>query len=650
MRDAVVSMLGLAAILLVFAGTASGNDAQDEFTYQGKLVLNGTPVNDTCDLDFSLWDDPVAGTWLFSAGATVTVSDGLFTANVAIPTHLFNGDNRWLQIWVCCPTGTCPTDPDWSKLDPRQKVTSAPYAMALPAMRIQQNATCPAVIGGFTTNEVVDGVESATISGGGDMNFPHRVTDAGGTIGGGIGNQAGSDNGDLFDAEFATVGGGRANFSLDKYATIGGGYGNEASGQGSTVSGGQGNNVEDNFGAIGGGGASSWPNPIVLCEGGPNAGEYCGLCDDGVTECARDGDCALGESCNPDPGQCPDGNCSRTTEGPGNRARGEYCTVGGGSMNVAGSLELSTTDYATVGGGLHNIAKYEYSTVGGGSDNAAYGLGATVGGGHNNVARGESCSTIGGGVSNNVYDHGGTIGGGLENRAGTDGGLSDAWATVGGGVWNVAGAYASTVPGGQDNRANGQWSFAAGVGARADHDGCFVWADASSGLNFHSDAANRFMVRAQNGSWFENGSGDWVQFCAFYTISTSTGAYLSASGVWTDAPPKGGLRNESPTVDSSDVLDKLADLPIRTWEDEGNECTARHMTPTPEDFHAAFGLGEDDEHIAALDTSGVALAAVQGLYEVVKEKDAKIAELEARLAKLEKLMNQTLPTQNGGGR
>ena len=34
------------------------------------------------------------------------------------------------------------------------------------------------------------------------------------------------------------------------------------------------------------------------------------------------------------------------------------------------------------------------------------------------------------------------------------------------------------------------------------------------------------------------------------------------------------------------------------------------MGPMAQDFHAIFGLGEDDTHIASLDASGVALAAV----------------------------------------
>ncbi len=50
------------------------------------------------------------------------------------------------------------------------------------------------------------------------------------------------------------------------------------------------------------------------------------------------------------------------------------------------------------------------------------------------------------------------------------------------------------------------------------------------------------------------------------------------------------------------------------------------MGPTAEDFQEAFGLS-DGEHISTVDANGVALAAIQGLYQVVQEKDAQLVEL-----------------------
>ncbi len=60
---------------------------------------------------------------------------------------------------------------------------------------------------------------------------------------------------------------------------------------------------------------------------------------------------------------------------------------------------------------------------------------------------------------------------------------------------------------------------------------------------------------------------------------------------------------------------------------------------------AAFGLGEDDKHIAPMDAAGVALAAVKELQamvrqnqEMVREKDAQIAAMQERLAAVEKML------------
>jgi hypothetical protein len=53
-------------------------------------------------------------------------------------------------------------------------------------------------------------------------------------------------------------------------------------------------------------------------------------------------------------------------------------------------------------------------------------------------------------------------------------------------------------------------------------------------------------------------------------------------------------------------------------------------------FRAAFGLGQDDKTIATVDAGGVALAAIQGLHTLVKDKDAKIAALEQADALMQK--------------
>lgn len=97
------------------------------FTYQGRLDADAVPLNGTADFQFSLYDAPTLGTLL--AGpvtvASITVADGLFTAQVDFGAAAFNGDARWLQIAVRAPAGGGPYTP----LSPRQPVTPAPYAL-----------------------------------------------------------------------------------------------------------------------------------------------------------------------------------------------------------------------------------------------------------------------------------------------------------------------------------------------------------------------------------------------------------------------------------------------------------------------------------------------------------------------------------------
>jgi hypothetical protein len=46
-----------------------------------------------------------------------------------------------------------------------------------------------------------------------------------------------------------------------------------------------------------------------------------------------------------------------------------------------------------------------------------------------------------------------------------------------------------------------------------------------------------------------------------------------------------------------------------------------------QDFYAAFSIGPDDKHIAVVDESGVALAAIQGLNQKLEARDGEIQAL-----------------------
>jgi hypothetical protein len=165
-------------------------------------------------------------------------------------------------------------------------------------------------------------------------------------------------------------------------------------------------------------------------------------------------------------------------QGTDSTAEGDFSTVSGGKDNN------TDHDFATIGGGEANTASGDWSTVGGGNGNEVIGENGTIGGGDGNTANGLS-STVGGGSSNRALGHLSTIGGGEANTTSGD------WSTIPGGAGNVAGS---------------NYSFAAGRGAQANHNGAFVWADSIFDEDFTSTAANQFLIDASGGVGIDTNS------------------------------------------------------------------------------------------------------------------------------------------------
>jgi hypothetical protein len=117
------------------------------------------------------------------------------------------------------------------------------------------------------------------------------------------------------------------------------------------------------------------------------------------------------------------------------------------------------------------------------------------------------------------------------------------------------------------------------------------------------------------------------------------GVSLAAGGgSWSSLSDRDSKENVV-AVDARQVLDRLAQLPIATWNYKSQEPAMRHIGPMAQDFFAAFGVGEDQRHITGIDADGVALAAVQGLNRKLEaslaEKEAQILELRQALAQLQ---------------
>lgn len=201
---------------------------------------------------------------------------------------------------------------------------------------------------------------------------------------------------------------------------------------------------------------------------------------------------------------------------------------------------------------------------------------------------------------------------------------------------------------GEDNTASGAASVALGYHAHTNaRQGSFVFSDRSSvdtlraGVNHSANwrTSGGFRVftssNLSTGVTIQSGAvvSNWGQSNA--VISTSTGAYLSTAGFWVDVSDV-NRKHLFASVSGEDVLGRLRTLPITTWSYKVESDDVRHLGPTAQDFHAAFGLGSDPTAIAGIDEAGVALAAAQALDARTTEQNTRITALEQRNAQLER--------------
>jgi trimeric autotransporter adhesin len=662
------------------------------FTFQGRLNANGTPANGTYDVIFAVYgsatgtNDGLAN----QTNATVVLSNGLFTVALNFGPGIFNGDERWLDISVRTNGAAA-----FTSLSPRQKLMATPYAITAGNFvsgslagtftnAVSFNHSANSFLGIFTGNGTgLTNVNAVTLGGlssgsfwqtsgtagttagtnflGTTDNQPLELkvngsralrleptpTDAthveivnvvggsranvvtpgvyGATIaGGGASNWFFSAFGHLLDADFGSIGGGAANIIQywARYSTIGGGLYN-------TIQ------TNSSLSTIGGG----WANTI-----GPNAG---------------------------------------------------WSTIGGGSDNAIQTNASSST----IGGGYNNKVQTSGATIAGGSHNAIQtnADSSTVGGGaYNRIEDSASGSTIDGGLANAIQTNApfSTIGGGAFNTI-----QSNAFrSTIGGGYLNTVFGHYGTVPGGDQNVA-GENSFAAGHRAKANHLASFVWAD-SQEADFTSTINNQFNIRAHGGvrlntdtslffdphtrqmlnlwgatygigvqsltmyfrtdnadagtgfSWFKGGVHDDGQNnpgAGGVELMRLTSAGLTVNGTFVSTSDRNAKENFR-KVDREEILAKVAALPLSRWNYK-EDTASEHIGPMAQDFHATFGIGPDNKHIATVDADGVALAAIQGLNAKVETEmrnakrrieslEQENSELKTRLQKLEHVLTE----------
>lgn len=176
-----------------------------------------------------------------------------------------------------------------------------------------------------------------------------------------------------------------------------------------------------------------------------------------------------------------------------------------------------------------------------------------------------------------------------------------------------------------------------GPGVRATSDGIAMWATSSTravvGTLGGTSCAGIFAIGgcAPEGVGVRGVSSTGTA-ASFTGGSSGSGTCSFAGGAGWACTSDRNLKEDFAPVDTGRLLQQLAQMPVTSWTMVGDVERTTHLGPTAQDFHAAFGLGNDDTTINSVDAQGVALAAIQGLYELVQAQSAQIASLEAALA------------------
>jgi hypothetical protein len=528
------------------------------FTYQGRLIQNGSPVSDTCDFQFTLYGSSGGADQIGAAQAksSVPVSDGYFTvSDLDFGSSAFTGDARWLAIAVDCGSGS-------TTLTPRVALTAAPYALYALSAPWSGLTNRPAGLDDgdddttYTAGTGLDltGTEFSAdttylqrrVSGTCGVDNAIRVINPDGSVvcqsvSGGAGDitavyaGAGLTGGGETGAVTLTVATtyrlpqSCSNGQVAKWNPGAGQWecGNDQTGAGGdfwSLTGNAGTNPGVNFlGTTDNVSLTLAVNGATALRLEPTAGTpniIGGYSGNNVSNSATEATIAGGgDSWNPN---VVSGSAGAIGGGAGNGAA-SYATVGGGYGNTADSFGVvgggdgnTTGSYAIVGGGQSNTASGQSSTIGGGGYINVTGRAATVAGGSHITATGDYAA-VGGGYFNTASGHAATIGGGgaywfgspFPNTASGD------WSTIGGGIDNTASGSDSTVGGGASNTASGSDST---VGGGAGNTASGTDATVGGGTD-----------NAASGLFATIGGGEYISVTGNYA-TVGGGGYNVASG------------------------------------------------------------------------------------------------------------------------
>lgn len=282
--------------------------------------------------------------------------------------------------------------------------------------------------------------------------------------------------------------------------------------------------------------------------------------------------------------------------------------------------------YADAGGQFDDAKIGFYSWAGGALSSAPGNYAFAMG--NQNMAEAQCGIAMGSG--NNVYgnatDGFATCGTalGLNNAVKDQAGV-----TLGQNNWSDGDAAVAI---GYRTTADADYSMAMGYRASTNgHTGAKVFGDASTTDSIEAVANNEFAVRAAGGFRFRTNA------------TLTTGCNLPAgSGVFSCASSR-DFKENFKNVNEDEVLDKLAALPLTTWNYKDDPKKTAHLGPMAQDFYSSYRLGENDTSIGVQDLAGVALAATKALNrrtEEVKALREEVAEMKKELERLKRIVDK----------
>jgi hypothetical protein len=654
-------------LFIFFFSSIAINAQTTAFTYQGKLTDNTSVGNGTYDLQFALYDALTGGN---QVGTTQThtgvmLNRGFFTVDLDFGSQ-FPGADRWLEISI-----KKPSDLSYTTLNPRQKINSVPYAARALSAATADSLSSACV--GCVADSQINSVSGSKVTGG--------VANATNAT-----NFSGLLSGDVTGTQSATAVSSVGGVSASNIA--GGATAANNATNANTASAIVKRDTNGNFSAgtitaslNGNATTATTATTANSATTATTAASVSNSAGNSIVTAINAGSSAINTSnVNGDVEFAP--SSQQTTSGTNHLINLKL--IGARNLGTAGQdslLSLSASGTYWSGGFTQNFDKERFRVENDGSILAVsdYNSGCCggipiEGSGTRFMWFGAKAALRAGSINGTQWDDANI---GLYSTAFGENvrALGDNAIVVG---KNSVAANTGTVALGEGHTATGANSVALGYGAStstingAPRTGTFVFSDRSVPLTysfnstspdietqFHPTVTNSFNVRAVNGSFFYTNTALTTGFIFNSTTATMTlsnsklsmasdgsttftsnsggtaGVTLPAGGGgWNNLSDRNMKANFAP-VNSREILRGVLALPISTWNYKTQNSSIRHIGAMAQDFYKTFKVGEDDKHISTIDPDGIALAAIQGLNEELKDelktRDAKIERLETQL-------------------